>query len=262
MLADRSVSVLSNMLEDIKKIWFISLFIIQSVFIVFYSYSIYTNWGNLLFSITYSILFLLSLVSFIVFVIKHKNNKKTSRKFTRSKNFVKYIVNTIMLVVNIIEMIRFGINDFSKILLVFSGVLLLVQVLFEFVKLFAEKYIDDFKLAFEKDFELLDIRKWKSNALKIINAPLEKLTTKNAKDKKELSKEDKRLESHLIRHKERKEKNKEKKQKIKEEKKEEFKRREEKSVEEELVKLKNNIKSIFSKKNKDEEDDEEELTVK
>ena len=46
MIAERSVAVLSNMLDDIKKIWFFSLFVVQSIFIVFYAYSIYNNIEN------------------------------------------------------------------------------------------------------------------------------------------------------------------------------------------------------------------------
>ncbi|MBQ7977849.1 MAG: hypothetical protein IJ301_04625 [Clostridia bacterium] len=249
MIAKRSIAVLTNMLEDIKKICFCSLIIVQSIFIIFYFYSIYNNFNNLIFLITYSVLCLLSIITFILFLIKHKQNQKINKNFSRSKNFLKYIVNVIMLIVNIIDMLNFGINDFSKVLLAISGISLFIQITFEFIKIFAEKYIRDFKYAFEKDFEFFNFSKWKSNTIKLINVPFEKLEIRKTGQSKELSKEELILENHLKKFRFIKEQ----KAIAKIEKKSEAKKQENLRIHKELKELKNHVANVFGKKNNKEQ---------
>lgn len=251
MVAERSVSVLSNMLDDIKKIWFITLIIVQSVFMLLYAYSIYANINRLFFLIAYSTLFMLSILSFILFLIKRKV-KNINKTFYRTKNFFKYAVNAAMIVVSVIETIKYGISDFNKILLIVSGATLLLQLFIECIKIFAEKYTEDLKSAFTKDFEwvnFLDPKKVKSNILKIIDAPFEKLANLKENKEKEVEKEEQRISDHVKRYKEKQEE----RDSIK-------KAQEETRIKNELNELKSHVAAIFKKsKPKTETPDDAEL---
>lgn len=246
MFITNSVAVLTNMLEDIKRIWYVTLVIVQSIFIILYSYSIYVNLDKTIFLITYSILFLLSLISFILFFINHKN-----KVFNRVKNNLKYIVNIIMLTVNIVEMIKFNIDDFNKILIIISAISLLVQIIVELIKIFAEKYINDFNNALKKDLEplnILNIKRIRSNLLKLVDTPLEKIAELKTGKKKELSKDEIKLIKHKKRYKSRKRKLKEQEIFKKIEKKEKLKNQEEIRVQKEIIEIKQHFANIFTRK--------------
>ena len=255
MIAEKSISVLSNMLDDIKKFWFGSLIVFQSIFIVFYLYSIFKNLNNLIFVITYSILFILSITSFVIFLKNHYTHRKQHRKLLRHKNFLKYFVNLIMIIVNIIELTNINIDTFGKILLIVSSFSLLIQVSIELIKIFAEKYFSDLKDAFEKDFGLLNIKNWKSNSLKIIDAPLEKLAS--LKEKNKPTKEDIKIDKHLKRYKERKAHQNEINAIKKIEKRSEAKKQEDLRVHKEINELKSHIKTILTKTENKEKNNKE-----
>lgn len=239
------------MLQDIKKLWFVTLFVFQAIFIAFYAYSIYSNIGRLVFLIAYSILLALSLISFITFLIRHRQHRKQNKKFSRAKNFLKYATNFIMIIVNIIQMIKYGVDTYSKVLLIISAISLSVQIIIEIVKMFAERYIEDLKYAFEKDFELLDLSKWKSNGLKLINAPLEKIANIKKGKEKEMSKEDERIERHIQKYKDRIEEHKEQRSIERQAEKEEKKQQENLRVKQQLAELKSNIKELFTRNKKE-----------
>ena len=245
MIAENSISVFSNMLDDIKKFWFVSLIIFHGIFFTFYTYSIFTNLSNLLFLITYAILFILSILSFVLFLIKHKNKNHTHKKIVRHKNFLKYIVNTTMLIANIIELATLGIDDFSKIILIISSITLFAQIIIEFLKIFSEKYVKDLKFALEKDFGFLNIKNWKSTSLKIIDAPLEKLAT--LKQDKELSKQEIKLEQHKQRYRDRTKLQKPQKILDKKRKHEEARKHEATRVNKEIAEIKSHLSTIFKK---------------
>ncbi len=255
MIAENSRSVLSSMLDDIKRAWFITLCIMQSVFIVFYGYSIYSNLNKMIFLVSYSVLTLLSLVTFIVFLVSHHKQKKQNKEFVRTKNFLKYIVNATMLVFNIVELVKFGIDDFAKILLILSGVLLFAQVAMECIKIFAERYIRDFRYAFEKDFEILDPNKLKGNVWKMVDAPLEKFVQRKFGIEKELSPEEARMEEYKRKFREKNEIEKEKKKYAKIEKKAEAKKQGYIMAQKEKQEIKKHLVMILGKGKKSQDQD-------
>lgn len=254
MICENSRSVLSNMLEDIKRAWFVTLIVVQCVFMIFYSYSIYANIDRLVFLITYSILFVLSIISFVLFLLKHKKNVKQNKDLVRGKNFLKYFVNATMLIVNIIELTKFGCSDFSKILLVISGISLLVQVIIEFIKMFAERYIKYFTLALKKDFAIIDYlnpKKLGSNALKVLDAPIEFVARKIKGEEKTLTKEERVLEDYKEKFKQKQEEKKERKALEKIEKAAETKKQEYIARKKEWNEIKDHFSTVFRRGKKD-----------
>lgn len=199
MVLKNTRMVLSNLLDDIKKFWFVALCVVQTVFILFYSYSIYNNLSKTIFLVIYSVLLLISTTTFILIVINYLKHKKSNVAFNRGKNIVKYLANLTMIVTNIFETIKYGSTDFNKILLIVSVVSLLIQILIEIVKVFAELYGEALKAAVTKDFELLEFLNKDKAPAKIISAiakPLEKI----AGIETEQTSEDKILEKHKKRY--------------------------------------------------------------
>lgn len=165
MAGKKSIPALTKFLADVKKTWFTSMCVLQSVFIVFYLLSIFNNTDKLFFLITYSILLCLSIITFVTFLLTNVMHVKKNKRFNRAKNFTKYAVNSIMLMVKMIEMLKYGLNDFNKILLFASAIILVVQILIEFIKISIEKYITNLKTSIKDDFEKLNLKRYKKSPL-------------------------------------------------------------------------------------------------
>lgn len=255
MVCERTRAVLSSFLEDVKRIAFITACIVQGVFIVFYAYSIFNNLDKLVFLIIYLILFVLSVVWFTIWLIKRKQ-KKRIKKIRKAKEYLKWIANTTMLVVRIVEIVQFDADFLSKVLLILSAIMLLLQVIIEFVKNFIDRYYNDFVYAVEKDFELLKPSRWKSNVLKLIDAPFEKLALKKEGNDKEIPKEEQRSNEYVKRFRVVNAKNKRIKKEQKVIKKQIIQQEEKERVRNEAKELKSHLAIIFGKKNKDKDIEE------
>ena len=176
----------------------------------------------------------------------YKKRKKQNKTFIRFRNFSKYFINFSMIVVVFIQLVKFGIDDFSKILLIVSTISLFIQIIVEFVRMLAERYINDFKNAIHEDFKYFNLKNWKGNLLEFIEKPLGKVANKKLGKEVELTDEEKRL----IKYRERAEKLIEDKE-IKKAKKEIEEREEEKSrVKEQFGKIKKDLSIIFNKDKK------------
>lgn len=231
----------ANFVDDIKKVCFLSLCILQAVLIVFYGYSIYANIDQVVFLISYSILCLLSIVYFIIFLIKHNNKKVKDKGIKRFKKHFAYVLNLIMIIFKIVEMFHYGIDDFSKVLLIVSGLILFIQIILEAITLFIERYIKDLNIAIDHDLGYLRHITKKSTILKLIDAPLEKLALLKEGKEKEKTDEEIRIDKHIERFEERQ---------IelsiaKAEKKEEERKEEEKRIKNEIEEIKQHLKMLF-----------------
>lgn len=260
-MLDRTISVSIKMKEDLKRISFWTTIIVQIIFLFFYSYSIYKNVDFLLFLVIYIVLAVLSLLHFIYFLASNKSdNKKLVKKIKRVFRISKYLINGTMLGVNIYEMLKYGITDFNKVLLVVSGISLLVQVIIECARFFIEKYIELFQYSLKTDLkgiywakEKMDsVKEVKGNFFSLIDAPLEKLADKlEGKEKKveevQLSKKEQYVEDLASKY--RKEQNEAKEQKKQEQKQKSRERalEQKEELKEHLRVIKN---SIFKSKSK------------
>ena len=64
-IAGRTRAVFSQMLDDIKRIVFVTNIIVQSIFFIFYGYSIYNNIDKIPFMVIYILLFMIASITFI-----------------------------------------------------------------------------------------------------------------------------------------------------------------------------------------------------
>jgi len=268
MIAERSIAVLSDMLDDIKKILFYTIIVVQSIFVIFYGYSIYNNLQNIIFLITYSVLFVLSITFFINSIVKHNSDKSLNKNGKRFLNICKYLVNGTMLVVNVIELVKYGATDISKILLIVSAISLFVQVAIELIKVFMEKHFKRLKLALELDFKFFyKFKEYKGNFYEMLEAPVEKLANWIEKKEPEKSDEEIVLDSLVEKYEKKAEKKKAEKQEKKSQKKLETKQRSHENAEKQKEEFrqhigvignaaKNAVKSIFKRKNNKEDNNE------
>lgn len=175
-LLGRTRAVGEKFLTDISKTVFWVNIVVQIVFFISYGFAIYSNIENVMILVLYAGLEVLALIGFINYLNTNKKKNK-NLKFERTIRIFRYLVNGMMLSVNVFEIIKYDTSDLSKILLVVSAVLLLAQIFLEFIRAFAEKYIELFMFSLQKDFEPLTmlgkIKEVKGNLFEIIDAPLE-----------------------------------------------------------------------------------------
>ena len=176
-----------KLIEDVKKILFWTTIIVSLIFFGFYGYSIYKNVDNLIFLITYSLLFSISVITFVNYLLTYSKNTKRMKNFNRFLRVFKYIVNGTMLVVNVVNMFTYQTSDLSKMLLIVSAISLFVQVVVELLRIFVENYVEMFMFAVQKDFSIFfktsELGGIKGAALKIIDAPIERIAKKITKEK-------------------------------------------------------------------------------
>jgi hypothetical protein len=197
-ICESTRAVFNGLVADIKKILFWTTIIVQVVFLGFYAYSIYNNIDELYFFITYSILCFLSLVTFINYLVTYNKSSKNIDKFKRFLRVFKYIVNGSMLIVSAYNIITHASSDLSKIILIVSAISWLVQIIIECVRIFIERYVELFKVAFEQDFSFVNkfkkLLNVKEAAIQLVDAPFEAIAKKIEKDEQKPSKEELRVE--------------------------------------------------------------------
>ncbi len=195
----RTRGLFSLMCREIKSISFWTNIVVQSIFFAFYGYSIFNHIENVPFLIGDCLLLTLSTTSFIVWLVTYEKQIKDSKTFYRFIRVTKYLVNATLLVLNVIEMLSAtaSTSDLSKLMLIVSGIALLVSVIVEFIRIFAEKYIELFTRALEVDFDFLKklekAKEVKGNFFEMIDAPLEAIANKLENKQPEISPIDKIL---------------------------------------------------------------------
>lgn len=179
---ERTFAIASKMINDIEKILHWTIIVVQLLFFVFYGYSIYANLDRTIFLVIYSILALIGAINFITYLVTYHKSNKTINRFKRFLRVFKYISNGTMLIINTIELIKYGANDFSKVLLIASGLLLSIQVIIEFIRVFTERYINLFTTAIKMDaspfLKISKLKEIKGNFFELVDAPFEALANK------------------------------------------------------------------------------------
>jgi hypothetical protein len=240
------------MITDIRKICFWTSIIVQAIFFGFYSYSIYDNIRNIPLLVIYIILFLVAITGFATFLIIHIRKIKNPKKFTRVLRVLKYFANGTMIVFSFYELIKFGMSDFSKILLTISITSLLIQVIIELIRIFIEKYIELYIASLKMDLSLLvNFNEMNSGGVwGWVNKPLGAIADKLEHTNQELNDVQKQVINIEQKHEEDLKSGKEQKKKLKKQKHEDAKQK----VLRNLIRIKN---SIFRKKKTEKEQETE-----
>jgi len=252
----RTRAVFSKMLTDIKTITFWTNIIVQSVFFIFYGYSIYANINRIPFLVIYALLFIIATTTFITYLLTHNKNGKKPKRFNRSVKIIKFVANGTMIVLNVCEMLKYTATDLNKIILAVSAISLFAQIVIELLKVFIERYVDLFSKSLEMDLEIINklgkVKEVKGTFFEILDAPLEAIANKLEHKEPELTKQEQYLNQLSEEY---SEELKEKKILKKEQKKAETKRRSDENAKKQKQEMKehwNTIKNnLFKKKPKE-----------
>lgn len=196
----RTLGVTNKLIADVEKFLYKTTIVVQTIFFGYYGYSIYTNLSNVIYLSIYSLLLLLSTISFGYYIVKHKDrtnqNVKTVKKSFRIS---KYVINGSMLALNIVEIVRIGGTEIAYMLLAFSTLSLGIQIIVEFIRIFINYYVELYRIALEKDAEkyqkYLDITDIKGHLVTLADLPLEALAKKIDTKKPVLSEKQKLVET-------------------------------------------------------------------
>lgn len=185
-IMQRTRGIFNQMVDDVKRVVFWTNIIVQSIFFVFYGFSIYESIHNIPFLILYSILLVISIITYISFLVVNIKKLDKPKKFNRALRIFKYFTNGTMLILNVIDMVKFGASDLNKILLALSGISIFAQIIVEFARAYVERYTEYMIMAFEQDLGILgklgEIGDVKGNILKIVNKPLQAVANKLEED--------------------------------------------------------------------------------
>lgn len=152
MIFHRTLAVTNKLIKDIEKMLYWTTIVVQIIFFAYYGYSIYTNLSNIILLITYSLLLLLSTIAFIYYLVNYSDKAKNHVKIIKKRfRIFKYAINGSMLLLNLIELLRYGGSELAYMLIVLTALSLVIQIIVEFIRIFASEYISLFTIAFDKD---------------------------------------------------------------------------------------------------------------
>ena len=182
LLLGNTKEKLIKALEITKKLLFITNVIVQSVFLIFYVYSIINNVFNTAFLIIYSVLFAITstnLIRYLIANIKHSAKPKT---FYRIIRISKYTTNLSLLCINTYELIYLGAFLLDIVLLLSSAISLFINVIIELIRILLEKRIvklghniaDKINVAKRKE----QLKEAKSNFYKSVDKPLQSISNR------------------------------------------------------------------------------------
>lgn len=150
---ENTYGVILKIKKDLTKLLTIIDTIVQLIFLIFYSYSIYTNLNNTIMLIIYSSLFLIALIYFIYHLITLNKKSETKKKVKVFVRYFKYIIKFITITIAIFDLIKFGITPTQKIMTMISIISLTIQILLEIIKKLIFYYIDLFIFAIKMDYD-------------------------------------------------------------------------------------------------------------
>ena len=186
----KSKAVAFKLKCDINNVLHVANILVSIFFICYYGYSMYANINNTIFLVINIIFLVLGLFGLILYLATYKNKTKTTKIIKKIIGKSKYLTKIFVLIINIIQFVKYGGTDLSLILLVLSGLLLALQTLIEVIQKFITNYIELFSEAIYQDFEFLiklgKLKEAKGTFYEMIDAPLEKLANKLEGKEKEV----------------------------------------------------------------------------
>ena len=174
MFAGNIKAVGNKMWKDICKIWFITNIIAYSILLVMNVLLGIDKRESIMHLICYGVLFVGTAIMLILFLTK---TKRKSGKFVRVLRIVDYVAHTVIIVFSITDILKYGTNDLNKIVVIINILFLLVKIVVEIIKFFAESYAKLLWSALNEDFKIIGklekISEVKGNFFEMLDAPLE-----------------------------------------------------------------------------------------
>lgn len=160
---DHTLAAIEKIKKELSILMIVISVICTTIFSFYYAYLIYKNINILPNLIAYIILFSTVIVTFVIELVL-KTTKEDSRKTKRIKlerkrfisNFtkiLKYLAKCITVTIAVYNSINKNELDLSIFMNFISCAVLVITLLFEFIMIFVNRYIDYIKLAVELDID-------------------------------------------------------------------------------------------------------------
>lgn len=153
-----ALKFIKNELNSIKKVINV---IVQIVFLIYCLHLIFSNFNSLAYIIIYSLILIFTILTFIIEpfykteIYDNKALKRLKRKerkaITLSLKSLKYLCKMAAIIVAIVEISLQGATDLSIISTIVSGVILILQIIFDSIAMLATRYANMLQLAVEED---------------------------------------------------------------------------------------------------------------
>jgi hypothetical protein len=176
----RTSAVIDKTLDDLSRLSFDLAILVQVIFLGLYGFKIYASRDKAIFLILYSVLAGLSLLSFIFYLWSHnEKNFAVVMATKRSLRLGKYAANGAMIIVILVEFVITPVSDLDIVLSGLSIVSFALQIAFEFVRIFYEKYSVLLSRALEEDLEKFSrLSDPQTSLLHAVDIPLASLAKK------------------------------------------------------------------------------------
>ena len=153
-----ALKFIKNELNSIKKVINI---IVQIVFFLYCLYLIFSNFDSLAYIIIYSLILIFTILTFIIepFYKSDIYESKAIKRLKRKERKIivlllkslKYLCKMAALIVAIVEISLQGATDLSIISTIVSGIILILQIIFDSIAMLATRYANMLQLAVEED---------------------------------------------------------------------------------------------------------------
>ena len=153
-----ALKFIKNELNSIKKVINI---IVQIVFFLYCLYLIFSNFDSLAYIIIYSLILIFTILTFIIepFYKSDIYESKAIKRLKRKERKIivlllkslKYLCKMAALIVAIVEISLQGATDLSIISTIVSGIILILQIIFDSIAMLATRYTNMLQLAVEED---------------------------------------------------------------------------------------------------------------
>ncbi len=145
--------------SDLNKIGYILTIVMQVCLFLYYSFAIYSHWGNWIYISLYFCLLVISILVFIEAILyerryrrkEHKEVKEKHKKLNRIFKIVGIVNKLALLVLSLIPIIQGKASDFDKVITVALAILILVQVAYLFFTYLLNKYLSLLLVAVQLD---------------------------------------------------------------------------------------------------------------
>lgn len=162
--------------EKVTKLANILNITVQIIFMIYYSFMIFSNKNSVTHIILYSVFLGTSIFVFILgFLFKNNNDdtqkdlklkKEKKKKILNITHIIKYVARSIILIFSLYEVLSKPSTEMRIFLTIISGIFFICQILFEIVVKLINTYVDYIRLSVEKDIEssnLINIVKFFTN---------------------------------------------------------------------------------------------------
>lgn len=156
-----STAAIKIIKNDLSKIKTIINYVVNIIFVAYCLYFIFSNLDSAPYIIVYSFILCITVATFLLepkFKSKDEDERKLKRLKKKQRRIVffflksfKYICKAAALIIAVFEISTAPTSDLAIIATILSGIVLILQIIYDFVILLVNRYLDILQIAIEED---------------------------------------------------------------------------------------------------------------